>query len=460
MYAPGIVRATGSKLIYDPANMAVTGFHIGEDSGKHLLGIKLTSKALTEYGLLANYGIAGNFRSPIYGGFGCNPKNPKPLPPEKFSTRFYVKPAPELEILGKYADSSLIAAAKYKQKSHTSIFWGSTALECSVLRPILRNAGVHLYSDRPAVVYVNENFLVIHTSSSGKYTINLPRKVEIVYNLFTDKVIAGNTDHFTVNLPAKRSLLVYFGKHDALKKAKAEVDAAIEARDRYNARLKPRFAFNPVIRNLARKADIGGKYSPDSNGFIRHWLFVGPFPNCGKDGGYTKDFLRDEKNIRPSSGMVYDVCFDATLPGTELERNSWYNGKKGKKSFTVKWHPIEFSKGITKNIAQEITLPFKDRVVYYCACYIESPKAGKAILAVGSDDGNKTFFNGIPATAINIASRSLSIDSEKYQVDLKAGKNILLLKIIQGKGALGHAVRFIDPATKKPITNLTITLHP
>ena len=79
--------------------------------------------------------------------------------------------------------------------------------------------------------------------------------------------------------------------------------------------------------------------------------------------------------------------------------------------------------------------------------------------AVGSDDGNKSYFNGRLCTAVNPVSRGLVPDSEQQQVTLKKGSNTLLLKICQGQGRLGHAVRFIDPASGKPVTDLTITLE-
>ncbi len=460
MYAPGIMRSVGNQLLYDINNMGITGFQLGEEVGQYPLDINLSPQALRKYGLSEEVLPVGNFRTPIYGGFGSNPENPQPLPPEQFSARFHVKPASAVDVLGVYTDTPRIAAARLQKEEYASIFWGSTALEQCILRPMLREAGVHLYSNRPAVVYANENFLVLHTSKSGEHTVNLPRQTEIVYDLFADKPIATGTDNFTIDLPAKRSLLIYFGKEAALETAITEVDAAIAARDRRNAEMKPEYAFDPIIRNLASKADLNQQYSTDSEGYIKNWLFIGPFPNFAKEEGYMADFLKTEQSVQPRPGLSYTASFDATVPERELERNSWYNGKAEKRSIIVEWQPLEFSKGITKNIAQEIDLPFKDQIVYYCACYVESPIARKAIIAVGSDDGNKTFVNSVPATAINVASRPLNPDSEKAAVNLKAGKNFLLLKVTQGTGGLGHAVRFIDPATNKKITDLKITLKP
>jgi hypothetical protein len=80
-------------------------------------------------------------------------------------------------------------------------------------------------------------------------------------------------------------------------------------------------------------------------------------------------------------------------------------------------------------------------------------------LAIGSDDGEKTFFNGQKITSFFTVSRRLKIDSETGIVNLKTGKNLLLVKVVQGLGGVGHAVRFLDPETNKPVTDIKITLQ-
>jgi len=78
---------------------------------------------------------------------------------------------------------------------------------------------------------------------------------------------------------------------------------------------------------------------------------------------------------------------------------------------------------------------------------------------VGSDDGEKCWFNGKQVTSFFAHSRRMSPDSEKAVVTLTSGRNLILLKVTQGGGGVGHAVRFLDPKTQKPVCNLRITLE-
>ena len=41
--------------------------------------------------------------------------------------------------------------------------------------------------------------------------------------------------------------------------------------------------------------------------------------------------------------------------------------------------------------------------------------------------------------------RPLKVDEDSIEVDLKEGENLLLLKLDQGPGDMGWAVRFVDP---------------
>ena len=65
------------------------------------------------------------------------------------------------------------------------------------LTKIASDAGVHLYLDKPATVFANENFLAVHTKEGGGLTISLPRKYARVTDLLSGKIVAENADAFT-----------------------------------------------------------------------------------------------------------------------------------------------------------------------------------------------------------------------------------------------------------------------
>ena len=73
-----------------------------------------------------------------------------------------------------------------------------------------------------------------------------------------------------------------------------------------------------------------------------------------------------------------------------------------------------------------------DRVVYARTTLV-SPKAQDARLDFGSDDGVKAWLNG-EVVHNNHASRSTNPGDDKVAVKLKKGKNLLLIKVNQGRG--------------------------
>ena len=200
-------------------------------------------------------------------------------------------------------------------------------------------------------------------------------------------------------------------------------------------------------------------YTVNSDGFIRFWQFIGPFPNYEKENAFHVDFLNGEAGIKAAEKRTFQAVFDATPAGRALERSLWFNGKAEKKVLDLHWRPVEFSAGITNPVFEEITdLPFVDRMAYYVFCKVISDTEKEVILSIGSDDGNKSYFNGKLCSAVNPSSRGVVPESEQARVMLKKGENHLLLKVCQGQGRTGHAVRFLDPVSKKPVTDIKIAL--
>ena len=62
-------------------------------------------------------------------------------------------------------------------------------LKLPVLRGIARNAGVHLYSEKGDVLYATPDLLAVHTVSGGCRTFSLPRQVEVVYDLYNQRLL-------------------------------------------------------------------------------------------------------------------------------------------------------------------------------------------------------------------------------------------------------------------------------
>jgi len=81
-----------------------------------------------------------------------------------------------------------------------------------------------------------------------------------------------------------------------------------------------------------------------------------------------------------------------------------------------------------------------DDAAVYLARTIHAPTPRKMEIALGSDDAIKVFLNGAEVLA-NDARRALAPDQERVTLDLVAGDNALLLKIVNAAGGFGFRFR-------------------
>lgn len=77
-----------------------------------------------------------------------------------------------------------------------------------------------------------------------------------------------------------------------------------------------------------------------------------------------------------------------------------------------------------------------ENCIYYFAVTLDSAAEQPATLHVGSDDGVQVWLNGKKVHDAK-TTRALTPGEDKVKVDLKQGKNLLLLKLDQGNGAGG-----------------------
>jgi hypothetical protein len=92
-----------------------------------------------------------------------------------------------------------------------SIYAAAPNLPAGVLRGIARYAGVHLYSDAGDVLYATPQLLSVHTVAGGERSFKLPRRVQVVYELFEKRVVAQDTDRFEATLAPRSTALYYTG---------------------------------------------------------------------------------------------------------------------------------------------------------------------------------------------------------------------------------------------------------
>jgi len=150
--------------------------------------------------------------------------------------------------------------------------------------------------------------------------------------------------------------------------------------------------------------------------YFRLWLVAGPFAcgletDClGSPGG--------EAGIRATDGLE----------------------QKRADGTSVKWHSQKsWGDAVTFD---DLTGP-KDGAVAYAFTKVSRFKAGRALLAVGSEDGIRVWLNG-KAVLAKDGLRSLTPDEDQVEVDMNAGENALLVKVSAAKS---FSARVLEPGT-------------
>jgi hypothetical protein len=100
----------------------------------------------------------------------------------------------------------------------TSVYAAAPNLPAPLLRGLARFSGAHLYSDDGDVLYAGRQLLAVHTTGGGDRTLRLPRKAEVVYELFDGKVVARNCSQLRVTLAPASTALWYTGDRRTLRK--------------------------------------------------------------------------------------------------------------------------------------------------------------------------------------------------------------------------------------------------
>ncbi len=91
----------------------------------------------------------------------------------------------------------------------------------------------------------------------------------------------------------------------------------------------------------------------------------------------------------------------------------------------------------------------KSKVVAYAATTIKRETAGPALLCLGSDDGMRAWVNG-KLVADHPGPRPLTFDEDRVEVNLQAGDNLLLVKVVQHTGPWFFVARVLASGAIPP----------
>jgi alpha-glucosidase (family GH31 glycosyl hydrolase) len=95
-----------------------------------------------------------------------------------------------------------------------------------------------------------------------------------------------------------------------------------------------------------------------------------------------------------------------------------------------------------------------DDAVAYAVTWIESDSDRKVTLALGSDDGAAAWVNGVEVFR-KYVQRGYASRDDRFEIALKKGRNEVLLKIGQAKGAWGFGV-FIEDADGRAVPGVRV----
>ena len=175
--------------------------------------------------------------------------------------------------------------------------------------------------------------------------------------------------------------------------------------------------------------------SPDAEGFIRNWLILAPIAIESESGAseIDKDFLKGEATITPKAGDT------ATVGGKAL---SW-------KAHQTSDFFIDFLQAFGKERGEYVAA--------YAVAYVIADEPMTATLALSTNDQGKAWINGKEVFKF-VDTRVLEKDTDRIDVTLAKGQNVLVLKVINEVNNWQGCARFLKNGA--PVKNIRISLAP
>jgi hypothetical protein len=174
----------------------------------------------------------------------------------------------------------------------------------------------------------------------------------------------------------------------------------------------------------------------DAEGFIRNWLVLAPIRLDSESGAdeVDKDYLKGtETTVRPKAGDK------VAIGGKEL---TWQEHKAGN-------YYIDFLQSFGKEAGEY--------VIGYAVAYVNADADMKVTLALSTNDQGKAWLNGKQVFKF-AETRVLDKDTDRVEVTLNKGQNVLMLKVINEVNNWQGCARFLKDGV--PVKTLTISSTP
>jgi hypothetical protein len=191
------------------------------------------------------------------------------------------------------------------------------------------------------------------------------------------------------------------------------------------------FLLASAIFNLSPQQPAG----LDNEGFIRTWLVLAPIPIEGDSGMAEIDheFIKGEGAVTPKPGEQVKV---------DLDMKTW----------TAHQAPdyfIDFLQAFGKSRGEYVAA--------YAVAYVIADADTPATLALSTNDQGKAWLNGKPVFKFS-ETRTLEKDTDKVDVTLNKGQNVLVLKVVNEVNNWQACARFLKNGA--PLTGLKIQTAP
>ena len=176
-------------------------------------------------------------------------------------------------------------------------------------------------------------------------------------------------------------------------------------------------------------------FSPDAEGFIRNWLVLAPIAIEGESGAseIDRDMIKGEGTVTPKADDKVMVA------GREV---AW-------KAHQTADFFIDFLQSFGKERGEY--------VAGYAVAYVMADAPMDVTLALSTNDQGKAWLNGKQVFKF-VDTRTLDKDTDKINVSLVKGQNVLVLKVINEVNNWQGCARFLKDGA--PVKNLKIALAP
>ena len=181
---------------------------------------------------------------------------------------------------------------------------------------------------------------------------------------------------------------------------------------------------------------VGGQsHNPDAEGFIRNWLVLAPIALEGESGAseIDRDFLNGEATMAPKAGDKITVGRDALV---------W-------RAHQTSDYFIDFLESFGKTRGEY--------VAGYAVAYVNADEEMQVTLALSTNDQGKAWVNGKPVFKF-AETRTLEKDTDRTDVTLVKGQNVLVLKVINEVNNWSACARFLKNGV--PVKNIQISTAP